>query len=238
MGASNAIAAYQLYAGRVPPISMQLLGYMALVSRDHDEHPWFSLGHQALAVHALGRPAPPTRADVKAVERAVTPLLAVGAIVTDRRAAVRRDGSSTARYRLQLVHGEHRHIDDLPVDNPVDNPAGGHSGGASRPPEFGPHVPRNSGSRPPDSVPTSPGIRGTEEKEEKEERVKENHLDLESTSPLSTGTAPPEPQKPKLIDDGCCPGCGVLLDPGRLCGNRSCAHYGAQLATVHPLPAA
>jgi hypothetical protein len=235
VGAANAIAAYQLYAGRVPPLAMQLLTYMALVSRDHDEHPWFSLGHEALAVHALGRPAPPTRADVKAVERGMSPLLSIGAIVNDRRAAVRREGRSTARYRLQLVHGEHASIDQAPVDNAC--------GQGARTPDSGLHVPRNPSSRPPNSVLTPPGNRGTEEKEEKEERVKENHLEPVSNSRPSTADAP----RAKDIDSGEngptsptnpagppeCTRCGVLLDPDGCCRNRGCP--APNLAQIIPL---
>jgi hypothetical protein len=102
MGATNVALAFQIYAGKVPPTSMQVLLYMALVSKDADANPWFSKGREALAEHALGRTVPFDRADARAVERAVEPLLAVGAIETDRRASVRRDGSSTARYRLNL----------------------------------------------------------------------------------------------------------------------------------------
>ena len=74
MGASNVLAAYAKWAGKVPPTSMQLLVYMAAVSKDSDRRPWFGQGHQALAQHALGRPAPTRGADIAAVERALAPL--------------------------------------------------------------------------------------------------------------------------------------------------------------------
>ena len=64
VGASNALAAYVKYAGKVPPQSLTVLVYMALVSKDADERPWFGAGHEALAQHALGRPGPTTLADL------------------------------------------------------------------------------------------------------------------------------------------------------------------------------
>lgn len=102
MGATNVATAYALYAGRVPATSMCLLAYMALVSKDNDARPWFGKGHAALADAALGRPLPHTRGDISAVERAITPLLAVGAIEADRRGSVRSSGPNTVRYRLNL----------------------------------------------------------------------------------------------------------------------------------------
>lgn len=102
VGATNVATAYALYAGRVPATSMCLLAYMALVSKDNDSRPWFGKGHAALADAALGRQLPHTRADIAAVERAITPLLAVGAIEADRRGSVRTSGPNTVRYRLNL----------------------------------------------------------------------------------------------------------------------------------------
>jgi hypothetical protein len=232
VGASNVAAAYQLYAGRVSPTSLHLLVYMALVSRDDDEKPWYGQGHEALAIHALGRPAPPGRADIKAVERAITPLLKIGAIEADRRASVRRDGPSTVRYRLRLVPFAAQSI-DVP---PVDNPPADYNGHSSRPPETGPHVPRISGSRPPENVPTSPGKRGTEEpRGTRRSEEEENHLDPQRNSPPPTA-APAENQE--TISDDECPGCGTMLDPDRVCRSRNCDHYGHRLAAVLQLPAA
>lgn len=102
MGATNVATAFALYAGRVPPTSLNVLLYMALVSKDSDREPWFSKGHAAIADAALGRRLPHSRADIAAVERAIRPLLDVKAIRTDRRAAVRSSGASTCRYRLNL----------------------------------------------------------------------------------------------------------------------------------------
>lgn len=101
MGATNALKAYLLYAGKVPPLSMQILAYMALVSIDADAEPWYSQGHASLAEFALGRPGA-TEADIRAVERAITPLLQIKAISTDRPAARRKRGSWTAKYRLHI----------------------------------------------------------------------------------------------------------------------------------------
>jgi hypothetical protein len=179
MGASNVAAAYSTWAGKVPPLSMQVLTYMALVSKDSDRQPWFGQGHAALAVHALGRPEPATKADIAAVERAVAPLAKAGAIRVDRRASVRRDGPSTVRYRLVLwpvdvprnpgdVTAED--IDESIVDNPAQDP--------QRPTESGTHVPRNPGRRPTESGATSHGNRGTEEYEEYEEQPEEEMADL------------------------------------------------------------
>lgn len=191
MGAANVAMAYQIYAGRVPATSFQVLAYMALVSKDADVRPWFSKGREALAVFALGRTGPFGRADAKAVERALEPLFEVGAIETDRRASVRRDGDSTARYRLNL--------------NPVDEPrgrlhgprkAGGVKGAEDpqRPPENGPHAPRNSGPRPPKTVPTPPEKRGPEEKEDLfRSEIEEEMADLQTASHPSRARAPSEP---------------------------------------------
>lgn len=102
MGARNALRAYALYAGQLPATSMQLLTYMALVSKDADEEPWFSQGNEALALFALGRVEPITMPDLKAVQRSLRPLFEAKAITQDRAPAPRRDGPSTARYRLEL----------------------------------------------------------------------------------------------------------------------------------------
>jgi hypothetical protein len=102
MGARNVVAAYRLYAGKVPPLSMQILAYMAVVSKDADESPWFSQGHEALAEFALGRQAPITRKDIAAVERALPPLLKAGALTIGRKGAPRKEGPRTTLWRLNL----------------------------------------------------------------------------------------------------------------------------------------
>jgi hypothetical protein len=101
MGATNAIAAYRRYAGKVPGLSLAVLVYMALVSKDKDPWPWFTLGQHAIAEFALGRPDP-NAADLRAVQRAISPLIDAEAITVDRAGAARSDGNTTARYRLNL----------------------------------------------------------------------------------------------------------------------------------------
>lgn len=118
MGSYNALSAFTLYAGKVPPLSMQLLTYMALVSRDGETRPWFGQGHAALANAALGRGLPVSEADLRAVRRGIGPLLAIGAIRADRKAAPNRDSEwTTVRYRLNLSLQLSM---DLTVHNPVD----------------------------------------------------------------------------------------------------------------------
>lgn len=101
MGATNAIAAYRRYAGKLPGLSLAVLVYMALVSKDKDAWPWFTLGQHAIAEHALGRPNPDAT-DLRAVQRAIGPLIEAQAVTVDRGGASRSDGNTTARYRLNL----------------------------------------------------------------------------------------------------------------------------------------
>lgn len=101
MGASNVLAAYRRWAGRIPPMSMQVLVYMAVVSKDKDPWPWFRQGQEALAEFAMGR-AHPTDTDRRAVTRAMTPLLAAGAVTVDQAATYRASENSHARYRLNI----------------------------------------------------------------------------------------------------------------------------------------
>lgn len=96
------LAAYRRWAGRVPPMSMQVLAYMAVVSKDKDAWPWFRQGQEALAEFAMGR-ANPTEVDRRAVTRAMSPLLAVGAITVDLAATYRTSENSHARYRLNIT---------------------------------------------------------------------------------------------------------------------------------------
>jgi hypothetical protein len=207
MGGANVAAAYQIYAGKVPATSMQVLLYMALVSKDADPHPWFSKGREALAQLALGRPAPFDRADARAVERAVEPLLAIGAIETDRRASVRRDGSSTARYRLNLdpAHAPRKAVGvkgdrdpHRPTETVTHAPrkAVGVKGDRDphRPTETVTHAPRIPSSRPTNSVLTPHEKRGAEEKEElSRSEIEEEMADLQTASHPLRATAPSEP---------------------------------------------
>jgi hypothetical protein len=107
MGARNVARAYALGAG-LSDRSMRVLAYMALRSVDGDPEPWFRMGHEALAVEALGRdPAgdddKAREANKKAVRRAISPLLAAKIVVTVEGGARHRDGQpTTAKYRLDL----------------------------------------------------------------------------------------------------------------------------------------
>jgi len=166
MGASNVIAAYALYAGKVPATSMQVLAYMAAVSKDADDEPWYGQGHMALAEHALGRDIEPcgcvdsckhNRPHEEAVRRAVKPLREIGAITVSRAPARRRtDGPSTVRYQLHLV---------VPAT-------------VQRPTETVSNAPRNPWQRPTKSVATPHEIHGAEEEEEYEERKEEEGVGL------------------------------------------------------------
>lgn len=108
MGAGNVTAAFIRWAGKVPATSMQILVFMANVAKDKDEWPWYGQGQEAIAHMALGRPNPGP-ADVRAVSRAMAPLLAAGAVTVERAAANRGDGNTTARYRLNLTDAADKH---------------------------------------------------------------------------------------------------------------------------------
>lgn len=213
MGAKNVAAAYLKFAGVVPQTSFALLVYMALVSMDRDESPWYGEGHAALAEHALGRPSPITRADIKAVERAITPLIAAKAIEADRRAAKRIDGSNTVRYRLRLDQPR-----DVPRKTGDVKPPEDHQ----RPPENGLHVPRKPSARPPKTVRTSPENRGTKETGgAQEERAEENSGRFADPSPSRARDPAAQPEKreesmpePKCPQDGCVR--GFIVANGRM----------------------
>jgi hypothetical protein len=102
MGASNVLAAYRLYAGKIPPTSLNVLAYMSLVSLDKDADPSWWEGHEMIAIRCFGRPEPVTKADLRAVERAITPLFRAGAITTIRHASGHRGRTVTVRYKLWL----------------------------------------------------------------------------------------------------------------------------------------
>jgi len=101
MGATNALEAFRRFGGRVPASSLMLLVYMALTSKDAHDWPYCRLGQHALAEFALSRPNP-DETDLRAVQRALKPLLDAGAVTVDRAGAQRADGNVTARYRLNL----------------------------------------------------------------------------------------------------------------------------------------
>lgn len=112
MGASNALRIYHAwgrdYPGRkaLTNSPLRLLVYMALVSRDGDEHPWCGVGHTQLAVMALGLTMPDDDkhrdAVLRKVRRCITPLHKSGAIETVRRASYGPSGEHPAIYRLHL----------------------------------------------------------------------------------------------------------------------------------------
>ena len=104
MGSANALAAYRLYGGKIPPVSLNVLAYMALVSLDRKPEPSWWEGHEMLAIRCFGRPEPVTKTDLRAVERAITPLFRAGAITTIRHASGHHDRVITARNRLWLEH--------------------------------------------------------------------------------------------------------------------------------------
>ena len=105
MGAGNAIAAFDLYAHRVPPMALLLLVRMALTSVDSHQDPYFEGGHDMLARAALGRGrhAALSDSDRRAVRRGISDLRAAGAIETLRHGAVRRGENDSARYGLNLT---------------------------------------------------------------------------------------------------------------------------------------
>jgi hypothetical protein len=103
MGSNNALAAYRLYAGKVPPTSLSVLIYMSLVTLDRNDEPSWWEGHEILAVRCLGSPEPVPDARLRAIRRAITPLFRVGAITTVRRSSGHGHTSITVRYRLWLT---------------------------------------------------------------------------------------------------------------------------------------
>jgi hypothetical protein len=159
MGAANSLAAYKLYAGKIPPTSLAVLVYMALVSLDRDSEPHWWEGHAMLAVRCFGYPEPVADAGLRAVRRAVTPLLEAGAITTTRHGSGRKGRVTTARYRLWLT---------APAQDgkrPVDKPSTG----------------RKTVEHRTVSGRTQDGNRPTKEYEEKEERDNTGVLALDGT---------------------------------------------------------
>jgi hypothetical protein len=103
VGAANVLAAFKLYAGKVPPTSLNVLAYMAAVALDKDAEPRFWEGHAILAIRCLGSVEPVSEADLRGVRRAITPLFTAGAITVDRHSTGHRGKAVTVRYRLWLV---------------------------------------------------------------------------------------------------------------------------------------
>jgi len=178
MGAHNGFAVYRLY-GHLPATTVQLLNYMALVSLDHDPNPWFSMGHMALAEHALRREITcgcgrsscrECKPHLQAVYRGLKPALDAGALTVDRGPArSRTDAPRTTRYLLNLREpaGQSRPLAPHPAEP---DPA---VSDVPRSTESVPHGLRNPFQRSTESVPTVYGIRRPEEEEEEEERVDE-----------------------------------------------------------------
>lgn len=98
---------------------MNVLAYMALVALDRDEVPHYWLGHEALAIHCLGRDeASIDDSDLRAVRRAITPLFKARAITVAQHSSGRGERRGRVSYRLHL---------DMPAQDgfrPVDNPSG------------------------------------------------------------------------------------------------------------------
>lgn len=200
MGASNALAAFRLYAGKVPPTALNVLTYMALVALDRDEEPRYWEGHEALAVHCLGRDeAAIDDSDLRAVRRAITALFDAGAVTVVRRSSGRREKNLTAQYRLHLV-------------KPAPD--------EKRPTETAPMRPSPDGNRPTSEVITgrkvtdhrtesdrSPdGNRPPEEEEDHKERDKtseEYSLPSSDSAPVGAREVPDEAHEMACRYSGC-----------------------------------
>jgi hypothetical protein len=170
MGAANALAAFRLYGGKVPPASMAALLYMALVAKDHDQEPSWWEGHEALSEMAFGRKAPAReddpnerRAALQSVSRALAPLFAAGAITTTRHAFGSGGRTVTARYRLWLTT-------PAPHGNRGARVPHGNRGAQTA------RAPRKVQPRPTESAAAPHRNRRTEEEEEKEERDNDTSL--------------------------------------------------------------
>mgnify|MGYP001337976743 CR=1 FL=1 len=236
MGASNVLAAYTAWAGKVPATSMQLLAYMAAVSLDSDPEPWFGMGHEALAIHALGH-REPTDAALRAVRRAIAPLRRAGAISVARRSAPRRGGASTVRYRLHLDGSatatesiDERAVDNSPVEAVDNHDVGRKASYEHRTETVLRHPQRRTESV--QDVGRKPSYRGVRRSTTTEER------EGGPPTPSPTATHPPHdpyatPTQKIDSDKDVCTECGVLLDPDQVCRNRNCGRY--ELAAVIPL---
>lgn len=98
MGARKALLAYRSWGGRIDPLPLHALIYMALRSPDADSQALYWAGSDAIAVNVLGREEPLTDADRLAVKRLLAKLRNAGAIKLDRHSAPGRQ----ARYALSL----------------------------------------------------------------------------------------------------------------------------------------
>lgn len=197
MGAANALAVYRTYGDVLGDRALRVLTYMALVARDQDAEPWFSMGHEEISRFALGRPVPAAEgherdAALRAVRRAVTELHGAGAIQTARRATYGVRGNSPVRYRLYL---DAPRPDTSPPDGkrPMDNPVENTSPPDGFRPMDGEAIGRNLVAhrtirgRPQDE------IRPPKEEEEEEEREK---TPVDPLSPRDVEDTPPDDREP------------------------------------------
>lgn len=198
MGASNALAAFRRWAGKVPGASMMLLTYMSLISKDKDDWPWFGQGQEALAEFALGRENP-DRADIRAVSRAMQPLLDAGAVTVDRASAARSDGNTTARYRLNITDRadeerrkwEETHDGNRRTSKPSKDP--------QRTTVSGHDVRRKPTQRTTVSDATYDGNRRTKEEEDQEERENQGIRVLPTTASRPLRAKPPDANPTPVI---------------------------------------
>jgi hypothetical protein len=176
VGASNALSAFRLYAAKVPPTALNVLVFMALVAMDRDDPPRYWLGHEALAVHCLGRDeASITDSDLRAVRRAITPLFEAGAITVARHSSGNARKHTTVEYQLHLVtpaSDEKRPVDNRPAPD------------GNRPSADG-VIGRNAAEHRTKSGSAPDGNRPAKEDEEEQEREKP-----EEYPPLSSDSAP------------------------------------------------
>lgn len=179
MGASNALAAFRLYAGKVPPLSMNVLVFMSLVAMDKDREPKYWEGHKALAVHCLGRDeASIDDSDLRAVRRAITPLFKAGAITVAQHSSGRGEKRGRVSYRLHLItqaQDEKRPMGDQAPINPT--PDGFRPADAAS-------IGRNMAEHRTESDRIPDGIRPAKEYEETEELEEEQEYPLPSSDPV------------------------------------------------------
>lgn len=177
-------------------MSMVALAYMALISIDADDVPWWSQGAEALAVMALGRDELVETGDAKedararkamehACERVLKPLFEAGAVTTTRHSSGHPDRPRPAKYRLWLKapasdearDPRHRADRATPHGNRGVHDSSGETSGdpcddaafyeKRGVPDDG--TPRNPYSHPTESVAAPHGIRGAKEYEEQQE---------------------------------------------------------------------
>lgn len=244
MGIRNVEAVYARWSLHLPHLPFRVLVWMAYRSLDADDPPRFWGGWEELA-YAGGRMVPPrddtdkdaTReraAASKAVRDAVRLLRERGAIRMTRRAA---PGVNTD-YSLNLFDGTgDAHRTASPVDNPA--PPAGNGGRSPSPTVDGK---RRNGGR--SAFATVDAHRTPEEKEEEQDLPQERQGDLRTKPEVggdpgsvdNPGSQPSEEGGAAQLallarggdDHNVCPECGVLLDPDRRCGHRTCPRYGSR----------